>query len=393
MERTLKGNPGRILDFLAGFRLSVLILFFMFLVTWLGTLSQVELGLFQSQKKYFESWLVVQPVLGPIHVPLPGGLLLMVALSVNLLLGGIVRLRRTWSRVGILIGHVGIAMLLLAGLVKFLYSTEGYVRLFEGEKSGEYVSYHEWEIAVHEEIGDGEFREWVIPQPVFADRSGAKLADVGAPALPFRVELFGFVPNADVMPKGPMFDTPQPVVDGYFVQPRKPELEAELNTAACYVRVRPEGGAAQEGILWGMARYPMTVRALDREFGVTLRKRRFPMPFEIELEKFTHEYHPGTMMPRVFKSDVVVHQGATRPETMLIEMNAPLRRDGVIAFQSSWGPQGARPGDRLFSVFSVVENPSDQWPLWSCVVIGIGMMLHFGMMLVRYIRSEMQVAR
>ena len=62
----------------------------------------------------------------------------------------------------------------------------------------------------------------------------------------------------------------------------------------------------------------------------------------------------------------------------------------MIAFQSSWGPQNAGPGDRLFSVFTVVENPSDQWPLWSCIVIGIGLVLHFGMMLMRYIGAEMK---
>jgi hypothetical protein len=386
-------DPGRIVDFLASFRLSVLILFFMFLVTLLGTWAQAEIGLFQSQKKYFESWVFVEQVLGPIHVPLPGGVTLMAALALNLLFGGIVRLRRTWSRVGILITHVGIALLLVAGLVKFQYSTEGYVRLFEGQKSGEYVSYHEWEVAIHEEVGDGEFREWVVPQAAFVDRSGAKVAEVRGEALPFRLELSGFVGNAEVLPKGPRFDTPQPVVDGYFVQPRRPEMEAEADVAACYARALVDGKASHDGILWGVARYPMTVHAADREFGVTLRKRRFPMPFEIELTKFTHEYHPGTMMPRVFKSDVQVRAPGMRPEEMLIEMNAPLRREGLIAFQSSWGPQGAGPNDRKFSVFSVVENPSDQWPLWACVVIGIGLSLHFLMMLSRYVRSEMKVAR
>ena len=94
------------------------------------------------------------------------------------------------------------------------------------------------------------------------------------------------------------------------------------------------------------------------------------------------------MMPRVFKSDVLVRAEGSQPESMLIEMNAPLRRDGVIAFQSSWGPQNAGPGDRLFSVFTVVENPSDQWPLWSCIVIGIGREIHHAIIPERVRRTE-----
>jgi hypothetical protein len=388
----MQSTSSRVMDFLSGFRLSVLILFFMFLITWLGTLSQVEIGLFQSQKKYFESWIVAQPVFGPLHVPLPGGALLMAALAVNLVLGGIVRLRRTWSRAGILITHLGIALLLVAGVVKFAASSEGYMRLYEGEKSAEYVSYHEWEVTIHEEIGDGEFRQWVVPESMFVGASGAATVTVREASLPFELSLFGFVSNADVLQKGPMFETSQPVIDGYFVQPRQADKEAEYDVAACYVTATAPGAevAPRDGILWGAARYPLAITVGDREFGVSLRKRRFPVPFEIELTRFTHEYHPGTTMPRVFKSDVVVRAEGSQPQTMLIEMNEPLRREGVIAFQSSWGPQGAGPGERLFSVFTVVENPSDQWPLWSCVVIGIGLVLHFGMMLMRYISSEMR---
>jgi hypothetical protein len=38
-----------------------------------------------------------------------------------------------------------------------------------------------------------------------------------------------------------------------------------------------------------------------------------------------------------------------------------------------------------------VKNPSDQWPLWSCIVIGIGLVVHFGTKLLRY--AQKQAAR
>ena len=42
----------------------------------------------------------------------------------------------------------------------------------------------------------------------------------------------------------------------------------------------------------------------------------------------------------------------------------------------------------LYSEFTVVENPSDQWPKWSCCVIGIGLLFHFGMRLWKYITAS-----
>ena len=52
----------------------------------------------------------------------------------------------------------------------------------------------------------------------------------------------------------------------------------------------------------------------------------------------------------------------------------------------------ARPGERMFSVFAVVRNPSDQWPLYACIVIAAGMLMHFGRKLLRYVRSEVRTA-
>jgi hypothetical protein len=39
-------------------------------------------------------------------------------------------------------------------------------------------------------------------------------------------------------------------------------------------------------------------------------------------------------------------------------------------------------------VFAVVNNPADQWPKYSCYIIGIGMTIHFLQRLAMYLRSE-----
>ena len=129
----------------------------------------------------------------------------------------------------------------------------------------------------------------------------------------------------------------------------------------------------------------------EGRFAVELRKERYPMPFTVVLRDFTKEDHPGLDMPKAFSSDVtVIEDGSARP--VRIEMNQPLRDGGLVLYQASWGPSGAPPGTPLFSTLSVVRNPADQWPLYSCIVIAAGLVLHFSRKLARYVRVEARKA-
>jgi hypothetical protein len=73
-------------------------------------------------------------------------------------------------------------------------------------------------------------------------------------------------------------------------------------------------------------------------------------------------------------------------------MNEPLRHEGYTFYQSSWGPQGSSPDARLFSVFAVVNNPSDRVPLIACIIIALGLLYHFGLKLFRHVRAEARKA-
>ena len=58
-------------------------------------------------------------------------------------------------------------------------------------------------------------------------------------------------------------------------------------------------------------------------------------------------------------------------------MNEPLRYRGYTFFQESFGPKDESDPDKMFSQFSVVRNPADQWPLYSLIVTFVGMGIHF----------------
>lgn len=380
-------NSGRLVALIGSLRLSVVLLVLLALLTWLGTLEQVELGLFEVQRRYFDSWFLVHDAWG-VPVPLPGARLVMAVLFVNLVVGGVLILRRGWATSGVLVAHVGILFLLVAGLIKAAYAVEGRLSLYEGERTDTFEGYHRWEIALLEKQDDGRVREFTIPEECFARNAGPKSPRFTRAELPFELEITRWIPNCRVGRKGPEVQTSQPVVDGFFLDPRPLEKQSELNRAGAYVAlIGKSGGARSEGLLWSSQDQPLGANFGGRSWAVELRHERHWMPFAIALEKFTKEDHPGMSMAKAFSSDVLVSEsGGTRP--VKISMNQPLRAGGLVVYQSAWGPQNARPGTPLYSTLAVVSNPADQYPLYACIVIALGLALHYGRKLVRHIRAE-----
>lgn len=367
-----------------GFELAVATLFLMTLLTLLGTLNQVDEGLFVSQSRYFESYFVVHRVWA-IGIPLPGGITLMALLFVNLVVGGVLRMRKGVSTIGILVTHLGILLLLIAGLVKLTASTEGNLRLWPGEQGATFSSFHFWEVDVREDLGGGKHRQFLIPHSQLIDLRDGRTRRFESENWPFTLVLSDFLFNAEFERSGPS----DLAIDGLRTKRLPRQTEEELNLAALRMRALDKTGETvlSQAFLFGLMPHEHVFQVHGRTFGVILQRRKETMPFTVRLDEFHHEVYPNTMRPKVFSSDVTVMDGeGQRPAT--IEMNQPLRRDGYILFQSSWGPQGAPLGARKFSVFQVVRNPSDHWPLVACIVIALGLLLHFGVKLSRWMRAE-----
>ncbi len=65
-------------------------------------------------------------------------------------------------------------------------------------------------------------------------------------------------------------------------------------------------------------------------------------------------------------------------------MNQPLRYDGKAFYQASFGK-----GDTL-SILQVVQNPGWLLPYISCVLVAIGLIVHFSIALRRGMRRQQQ---
>ncbi len=381
---------------------TVVLLLFLALLTYLGTLEQVELGLFDAQKKYFESLFLIHDA-GFIQVPLPGAGLVQLLLFFNILVGGIIRIRKGWKTCGILVTHVGICFLLFSGFWKLYFSDEGHTTLYEQESANYYQSYHDWEIAVSRDRGNGQYQEFVIPQTDFMHATGPEKVTLFSPDLPFDLEVSHFIENCQPQANDGKVKT-VPVVDGLFLQEIKPLTTKENNLAGIYADVVvKDSGRRHSGLLWGYDLHRRNRRQTtnwgvevgDDTWLFDLRHTRFQLPFTVTLDKFTKEEHARTAMPKVFSSDVTVARESTAESggrAIKIEMNEPLRDEGLVLYQASWGPPDAGPGEPLFSTLSVVRNGADQWPLYSCIIIGLGLLIHFLMKLWGYIRGEVAKA-
>src|SRR6185436_21156360 len=145
----------------ASYGLACALLLDLFALTLFGTLYQVEAGLFEAQKRYFESWFVVQTT--PVPLVLLGGVPCMGLLALNLFVGGFVRIQKAKRTLGVLIVHVGIALLLASSFVKMYHSEDGHLTLEEGQSADEFQSYYLWEVALWDASQTGPVEEHLIP--------------------------------------------------------------------------------------------------------------------------------------------------------------------------------------------------------------------------------------
>ncbi len=160
--------------------------------------------------------------------------------------------------------------------------------------------------------------------------------------------------------------------------------------------VLTDAGDRFDGIVYGAERlpyqkqrFPFTFELDGARWAIDLRRVIYDLPFHVRLKSFVKRDHPGTLTAADYRSKVVIPEEGEREAQ--IYMNNPLRKDGFVMYQTSWGPQiNGRPngGPPWYSVFEVAENPSDKWPEYACWVIALGLILHFTMKLKRFLGSS-----
>jgi len=131
-------------------RVTVVCLALLFVLTFLGTMHQIDNGIYSAQKKYFESFFT----LAAGFVPLPGAQLVLWVLVVNLAAATIYRFVYKVRRIGILIIHGGLFALFFGMFFTQYFAQESFLSLLEGEGGNVTTDYFDWEVAMWDPAGE-----------------------------------------------------------------------------------------------------------------------------------------------------------------------------------------------------------------------------------------------
>ncbi|YCM43831.1 cytochrome c biogenesis protein ResB [Verrucomicrobiaceae bacterium 227] len=378
----------KIFRVLAGFEIAVICLVLLFLLTFFSTLEQQWIGLYATIKKYFDlnSFFVVPRNAHEkiIFLPLPGAYWVMFVLTVNMILGGLIRARKGWKTVGVLISHFAIIFMMIAGGVSSLSKMEGMMVVTEGETSDYAQKFNKPTIEVAKYNDEGMLEEpLIIPASALTPLRPSDTLTANFAEEEFSMEITGFYAASNLFKASneKAGEEDGKVVDGFFIREAVWDIKNELaNMAGCYATVKDsEGKKIQDLILWMGIPAPVSFSYNGSRYAVRIMAEMWPMPFEVELHKSVGKYYPGTRKASWFQSDITKIANEQR-EDYKIFMNNPMRHGGYTLFQSQWSDQGDKP----YSGFAIVSNPSDQWPKYALYAATVGLLIHFVSMLIRY---------
>src|SRR5438128_1008313 len=369
----------RIVRPLTSLRLTVALLCAGLALVFVGTLAQVHEGLYQAQTRYFKSWFVWKPTIGDSTWPilLPGGYLIGTLLLANLLAAHAARFKLTKKKIGILLIHFGVILLLVGQLLTDAFSTESAMRLAEGESRNYSQDFRANELVVIDSTDPQHDEVVSIPERLVATRK-----EIRDEKLPFALRVLNYWPNAALLRDPASSTLPVPATSGVgkglHLVPLAPTASTEERDlpSAVVEPVTPHGslGAWLVSCELG-ARQEFRYR--DRTYQLALRFKRYYKPFSLQLLEFTHERYRGTDTPKNFASRVRIRRpDSGEDRETLIYMNNPLRYNGETYYQAGFDPKNDSRVHKV-TILQVVRNPGWLTPYFSCALVASGLLVQF----------------
>ncbi|MCI0376244.1 MAG: cytochrome c biogenesis protein ResB [Gemmataceae bacterium] len=395
------GLAWRILQICASLRVTVVLFVLSFLLVFWGTWAQRDESIWAVVNSYFRWWFVWIPLKPltlelidlPVYIPFPGGWTIGSLLMINLLAAHAVRFKLTWKRSGIILLHSGIVLMMLGEFVA-AFQIEGRMSIPEGHSSNFIESDRTMELALVRRLNDKEQEEILISGSRLRQHDGKPIVD---PQLPFDVEVVRYLVNSDL---GPADLVSQPNLATVGIGLRQVAVEKSETTgvdptqaveiASAYVNLKRKDTGESLGTYLVSAWFsyllmpPETVTVDGKKYDISLRNKRAYKPYTIHLTRFTHDKYPGTEIPKNYQSDVRLVDPTTGENRLVkIYMNNPLRYEGETFYQASLYPMGKG------TVLQVVRNPGWLMPYFSTAMVTLGMLVHFGIMLVNFVNRRL----
>ena len=386
----------RAIDFFSSLRLTVVFLCLGLLLVFIGTLAQVDEGLYAAQNRYFRSFFVWWGPHGATwKLPVfPGGYFVGTILLVNLFSAHARRFKLSANKIGITIIHSGLVLLLLGQLATDMLSTESSMRLEEGETKSYSENGRLSELVLIDTSAAPSDRVYSVSEKVLA--KGGEIRDA---RLPFVLRVKNFWPNASLFEEPPIKANippgalqPKPTAGALradYVLPQPVTTDMDLrDVPAAVVEVVGANGPLDSFLVYSGLSTRQGFTVDGKSYEIALRFARYYKPYSIQLLNFTHERYKGTDIPKNFASRVRVESQRTKEaREVLIYMNTPLRYEGTTFYQAGFDPNNDRL-ERKVTILQVVENPGWLTPYLSCVLVGLGLVTQFLMHLVKFVTKR-----
>jgi len=356
------------------------------ILVFLGTLDQVNLGIYAAQRKYFHNIFVYWNPHPGIYLPVfPGGILLTVILIANLLSAMFFTLPFKWKNIGLWVTHLGMILLLFGGGVIGFLAEESRMPIEEGQTSSYSESDYLTEVVLIDRSTKGYDTVISIPEKLLREKKIIRDS-----RMPFDIKVKAFLENAELsMDKGSKTATRLPVANRGIgpdinVKPLPPVYRDDaFNNATAHVEIADNDKTPGVWLLSRVLAAPQKVFFNGKEYEIYLRAKRHYNGYTLTLKDFQHDIYPGTNIPKNFSSLVELNDPNTgEKRDFKIYMNHPLRYGGKTYYQSSFGKN-----DTL-SILQVVENPGWLLPYISCSLIALGLAIHFLTCLTRFSKGK-----
>jgi ResB-like family len=373
----------RLWDLVTSLRLTIVCLTLLMLLVVACTLAQVQLGTIGAVNLYMRSFVVWWQVPGTSWALaiFPGGATVGLVLMVNLAAAQGRRLELSWKKAGIWVVHAGLILLFVGEFVTGVFQVETQLAIEEGQTVNFVEHPRQQELTLIDTTDPAWDLVHSVPESLLAE--GGLVPVPGTPLVLF---VRRYWENAQLSRAGP---GSQPVANAGLgasvaVQPLRPTTSDDrVNAPAAVVEPRAGGRSSGAWLVSGQLDGPQQFTYQGRTYSLAMRPRRQYLPYSMTLKKFSHDVYEGTTIPKNFSSLVhLSNPGKGESRDVLIYMNQPLRYGGKAFYQASFGKN-----DTL-SILQVVENPGWLLPYISCALVGLGLMIHFGISLSRALRRR-----
>jgi hypothetical protein len=329
-----------------------------------------------------------------IRIPVVCGYILGPLLFINLLTAHFVRFKLTWKKTGVFIIHIGLILMLLSELVTDLTDRESLMVIEEGETTTYSTDFDKNELVILDRSAPKVDSVLSIPVEWIEGKGELDVSTVSS-GFPFTIETELYYPNTEMEIREPgdsMAGYPLQIGDRTMevvaTKVRKTADPQKINFVSAKVRVK--AGDKTYGPFFVSNRFGFfedyrkhTFEHAGREYALALQRTRYNYDFGVRLDDFRFLRYPGTEKPKDFTSDVTLRLADGTEENKRIYMNHPLVHEGSTFFQSGWNEETEK-GTRL----QVVQNPGKTLPYWGVAVVGLGLMVQFGMHLGRFTKRR-----